>query len=911
MNRWMVSVAALAVLQCGAVQSEKYSIAAGEKLTKLVQPGEMRGDWTLTINTQLENTQLEKGKAKQWSSIARLRRANTVYLHGAAGEPSYAFDLQVINANEDSKLCKVKVRCDMQPEAKDRNNALFNNMLGFGSFRWGRKVVFTLVCEGGLLDFYINGEKVNENAMRIVLDDDEPRTLTFMQDVGSAASANFERGVLRPIPPPGVGRVNWARCNGLIEYFVSPNGDDMSDGLSAITPFKTVQRAIAAARKIHDSNEKTPVQLNFASGSYAIKETLSLDEQDNMTLFNGASDTHFSALLRVKDAQNVKPSKDGLLRFPLPVDKIWPAQLWINGRRAERARWPKRQRDWKYATPRTDFYCFNDVQQVITTNANVVTVEQKFVAHSNELDKVLSGSDVEVVAYHNWDITRRIILSYDAATHTLISRGTPFKPWNKINKHSYIGFENVNFCEEGEWYADRAQKCIVYRPRKGEKVNVAQIAREGMQHIITLNGVQNVTFRNITFEGSDAVHEHDAMTGGNLAAALGYEWNAPGPRQSDPKQAAAGDSAAVLADYAEDLNFENCNFTKTGEYGLWLRDGCKNCDVVRCRAFDNGAGGIRIGGTLKTCVSRNILVENCVITDTGHIKNSGVGLWIGEAAYSKFLHNHIHHITYSGISMGWNWSYNGKGDCNEVAYNLIEDIGLGGLTDLGCIYTLGKQTGTTIHDNVLRRVDSYKFCRWALYFDQGTTGITAYNNLCYDAVDGGFTFHYGRDNVVSNNIFAAGLVNHMVNVGRAEDFKMIEFTHNIIWWDMSEKYWEDEKVIRDKTLAYRDYGRDRKPGTMVFSSNIWCCVNGEMRFRNGDFSKPRADGTKPKTYMTMQEWMADGNGEGELVADPHFRNPSARDFTFKSNETIQKIGFVPWDYSTAGLSIPEECVGAK
>ncbi len=38
-----------------------------------------------------------------------------------------------------------------------------------------------------------------------------------------------------------------------------------------------------------------------------------------------------------------------------------------------------------------------------------------------------------------------------------------------------------------------------------------------------------------------------------------------------------------------------------------------------------------------------------------------------------------------------------------------------------------------------------------------------------------------------------------------------------------------------------------------------------------------------------------------VVADPLFKNPYALDFEFKSNQTIRKIGFVPFDPKQAGV----------
>lgn len=43
-----------------------------------------------------------------------------------------------------------------------------------------------------------------------------------------------------------------------------------------------------------------------------------------------------------------------------------------------------------------------------------------------------------------------------------------------------------------------------------------------------------------------------------------------------------------------------------------------------------------------------------------------------------------------------------------------------------------------------------------------------------------------------------------------------------------------------------------------------------------------------------------------MVADPLFMNAEADDFRFKSLRNVRKIGFVPFDYSKAGVYGSEE-----
>lgn len=643
---------------------------------------------------------------------------------------------------------------------------------------------------------------------------------------------------------------------------VSERGNDDGSG-SPLRPFASLGAAVDKASELHARHDNT-IKIKIAAGTYYQSSPVEFGPGDGNLIIEGKGRgrTVISGAVALPefkcDGQGGLWSAD--LSGTLPSGGS-VEQLFVNGERAVRARTPNGL-DMFLSGPVTEIPV-DPVPERSASRSGAYSQTMKIPADAVE---TLSGTvkkapgQLKVDFLHAWDLTLRPVLSFSPEDSTITVAGSGMKSWNRMDNCSQFYLEDdISFLDEGgEFFYDEDSSRLYYMPREGENVEESYAVIPSARNLIVISGDRDTHVTDICFSGIS--FEYTRYT---------TPWIG-----EDPQQAASSKDAAVMLDYADRISFNDCEIAHTGNNGIWIRTACRDCAVEHCNIHDLGIGAVKIGAIAKPddedlLLTKRITVDNNILRAGSRTIETGVGVTLFQASDCSITHNDVSDFYYSGMSIGWNWGYaHSPSKRNKILFNHIHHIGWGVLSDMGGVYTLGPSEGTEVSDNVIHDIYSYGYGGWGLYTDEGSTGIRMERNLVYNCKSSGFHQHYGKENVISNNIFVNGIVAQL-EATRVEEHLSFTFSNNVIYYAGGKMY----GINWDK--AHSDV-----------NSNLYWHEGGEVSF-NG---------------LSLEEWRESaGKDQNSVIADPEFGDIAGKDFHIADNDALEAIGFKTFDYSQAGV----------
>lgn len=542
-------------------------------------------------------------------------------------------------------------------------------------------------------------------------------------------------------------------------YVNGTRGDDSNDGLTCRKAFKTIQKAIDAAKAL--DSWTGDVVIEIANGEYVLDETLKF-QADN------SAEEGYALILEGEDAENTVISSGVKLTGwtesetvsgaweidapELPDGVDYSRDLYINGECATLARGDViKLGGWAY-----------------TDRANMEKNAAGYLVDGLEMSTWRNQSDIEFVYEIGWTYVIVPVDHVEAAgsDSQVVMNANAYKAANEknglqIKDPSYIqnAFELLD--EPGEWYFDREAQKIYYIPEEGVDPNTLTMVMPTLDQLVDADGtdgdpVYGLTLKNLAFCYASYLKAHTdghADIQANFTAGLDYLEYALNNMNKTP--------GAVTFDYAEGIRVEGCSFSCLSAAGLDYSVGVSGSTIVGNRFEEIGASGIQVG-TVKVRdgqpmsnygfangefvdnltpepnrITHDILVLSNVLDGIGTRFKGAIAIMAGYTSDVTIAHNTISNTSYTAISAGWGWG----GIDNDsraifpsqtervllttpsvmeryvIENNDISDIMLE-LHDGGGIYTLSDMPGSIISGNVVK--DSQHI---GIYNDEASGGF--------------------------------------------------------------------------------------------------------------------------------------------------------------------------------------------
>ena len=555
------------------------------------------------------------------------------------------------------------------------------------------------------------------------------------------------------------------------ELWVSPRGNDFNDGTRQ-SPKATLASALRQARewrRTGDERVRGGITVYLEGGVYALYEPVFIRPEDS-----GSEDS--PTVIRPVPGEEAVLSGGVRIRGWKKNGKLWVAdvplfngrpldfrQLWINGRKAVRARDVE------------DFEKMNRICSVDERN-EILYVPAEAVRPLVDNKGTLKAGYAEMVLHQMWCVAnlriRSVEIRGDSAAvrfHRPESRIQFERPWPRPmvtadghNSAFYLTNARELLDVPGEWYHDLNTRKLYYYPREGEDMRSddTEAVVPAVETLVEVKGtpdrpVSDIRFEEITFSHTTWMRPsekgHVPLQAG-MYLTDGYRIEPKMQRNYlnhplDNQGWLGRPAAAVRIVAANRIDFEGCRFEHLGSTGLDYEEAALGGTVRGCLFRDIAGNGLLVGSFSPAAHETHLPYEpadrrevcshqrigNCYFTGVGNEDWGCLAIAAGYVSDITIEHNEICEVPYSGISLGWGWTQ--TVNCmrnNRVHANLVHHYAKH-MYDVAGIYTLGSQPKSYVTENCVHSIYKPGYAHdpnhwFYLYTDEGSSFITVRDN---------------------------------------------------------------------------------------------------------------------------------------------------------------------------------------
>ena len=717
---------------------------------------------------------------------------------------------------------------------------------------------------------------------------------------------------------------------------VATDGDDRAPG-TAEQPLRTLHAARDRLRDVRHEH-KGPITVLVHGGTHELEETLVFTREDS-----GSADAPITfmaapdAVVTLSGGRRLRcdwrPFRDGIMVCDLEEfgqGALDFSQLFVNGRRQVRARFPNRDDSdpraysgYVRATgkitddipsprpgPNDDMVFSGAPPRGITFNPETFTprrwahpeeaVIHIFQAHSwGNLQWRLR--DVE------WDQQR---IWFGEGGHQIGARwaATPCE----VNHRSHYFIENVfeELDAPGEWYLDKAECKLYFYPPPDLDLSSAVVEAPLLEQLVRFAGTQDDPVRHITLEGFRI-----ALTASTFLEPYDV------PSLSDWAIHRGG---ALFLDGARDCTIRDCFFDAVGGNAVFMNGYNRSNVVEDCTFSEAGDSAICFVGLLETtngtqrtfpyeCMATNNLIHDC-----GEFGKQTAGVYISRAKRVAVTHNEIFRMPRAAVCIG-----DGTWGGHRIDDNIFRDtcretgdhgpFNAWGRDKFWCLVqshtphlpTRSHDAGDVLADAMETTFIRHNFCQetsgWGIDLDDGASNYVISHNLCLGV---SVKLREGAYRTIENNIWVAPANSPCFHVGNDDNHD--RYVRNITVMRVAAMRPEDDLNFEMGhgfgeiyTLIFPPA---HGPWLEEIDHNCFFSDLGEFVARVRPRPSGEADDREEGIKYDLAQWQDLGFDRHSVFADPLFVAPDHGDYRVQPGSPALALGFENFPMDGWGLN---------